>query len=316
MAIYEKLTNTDPMNAIFMATKLDVQAVPARITGIPVDFCYCRLECEYTELALAKIGGTDRENDTTAFLFRKFIPADTITFKLLRNDIVVATIVDDTFGEFFPAGSLTVPENPDSVNYVGFRVSWLKVFTVEGPGRYQIQADTTILGDSQTTTSHFYRCTEYSEFLADRTVRIRTIQNGNIESIGIDYTGLNWQQTIRISGKLFNKTPRLETDNYVDQNLKKQQIRDQIVNTYTLETYLLPSEVANKIIYDLFLSNRILVTDYWIWNEDLQSNEKTYNDVELYPEEFEEPRHFSRSTRRAYRFTFVDRIQNIRKSNF
>lgn len=317
MAIQTDITNTSPMtNQLFMATKLDGNTIGSLPEGVPVDFCYCHIECDYNELAVAKIGGTNRENDTSAFLFSKFIAADTITFKLFKNGKEIATISDDTYGEYFPAGSLTVVDNPASALYVGFRVDWEKVLTVEGVGIYEIKAETVFTGSSKTFSSHKYRLVAYSDAIADGTVRIRTTQNGNIESLNLDYTGLNWQQTIRIPGKLFGKTPTLESDRYVDAERRLRQIQDSIVNTYTLETRLLPDAIASKLIYDLFLSNRILVTDYNILNEDIVNCEKTYNDIELYPDEIEEPQHFNRITRRLYRFRLVDRIQNTLKRNF
>lgn len=303
-------------NQLFMAGKLDAQTIGFITEGVPVDFCYCDIECDYEEFALAKIGGTPRENDTSAFLFTKFIVADTITFKLFKNNQLVATIVDDTFGEFFAAGSLTVPENPDSDLLVGFRVDWEKVLTVEGVGIYEIKVDAVLTGDAKTFSSHKYRLVPFSDAIANGTIRLRTIQNGNIESLNLDYTGQNWQQTIRIRGKLFGKNPSLDSDRYLDGDRRLRQIQDQIINTYTIETRLLPFVIANKVIYDLFLSNRILVTDYNILNEDIEDCKKTYNEIELYPDEFEDPQHFHRITRRLYVFKFVDRLQNILKRNF
>jgi len=318
MAIVEQLTNPSPItNLLFMATKLDAQGVSGFVpSGTPQDFSYCGVECPYTELAVAKIGGTTRQNDNSSFLLSKLIAADTITFKLEKNGVVVATISDNTFGTFFPAGSLTVPENPDSALYVGFQVSWEKVITIQGVGNYKILADTVILGVSNTITSQAFRLATYSDRLADGTIRIKTIQNGNIQSSQVDYTGLNWEQNIRIKGKLFGKDPGLISDRFLNSQRSLRQIRDQIINTFTIETHLLPSNISNKIIYDLFLSNSIFVTDYNLINEDVEFCEKTYNEIELYPDEFEEPQHFNRITNRLYVFKFVDRLQNTVKDNF
>lgn len=309
--IFEELANSNPIvNQLFMATKIDSQSIIDVPGATPVDFCYCDIECLYEELALAKIGGTGRQNDKTSFLFTKLIAADTITFKLFKSGTEIATITDNTYGEFFAAGTLA------NALYVGFIVDWEKVLTVEGAGLYEIKAETTIIGESKTFTSHKYRLIPYSDLAANGTIRIKAIQNGNIESNQLDYTGLEWEQMIRIKGKFFGKTPSLESDRYLDGQRKLSQIQDQINNSYTLETRLLPSEVANKIIYDLFLSNRIFVTDYNILNEDVENCEKTYTDIEVYPEEFEEPSHFSRITRRLYSFKFTDKKQNILKRNF
>ena len=104
--------------------------------------------------------------------------------------------------------------------------------------------------------------------------------------------------------------------NYLDSQLRKQQIQDSIVNEYSLETRLLPSSVANRVVYDMFLANRIFVTDYNLLNEDVQDCKKTYNDVELYPDEIEAPKFFSGITRRIYNFKFVEKQQNTRKRNY
>ncbi len=315
MAIETDIPNPTPMNQLFMASRLELGGIQPRTTTSPVDFCYCDIECVYEETALANTG-VDLENDTTSFLFTKLGPTDTITFKIFKGSVLKATISDNTYGEFFGTG-FTVTENPDAANYVGFIADWGKIFDAFGGGLFTIKADTVLIGVSKTLSSHNYRVVPYSETVADRTIRIRTTQNGNIISNKLNYTGLEWEQNIRIEGILFDKEPKLNVENYIDGDRRLQQIQDQIINNYTIETLSpLPSEVAELIVYDLFLSNRILVTDYNIINEDVQNCEKTYINIELYPEEFDKPTHFNKITGRMYVWKFVDKQQDILKRNF
>ena len=315
--IFTDLIITDPMNQLFMATKLDAAPLPKVTDNVPVNFCYCDIECDYVERAFVDLSGDDtRTNDKTSFLLRKQIAGDTITFVITKAGVDVATIVDNTYGTYYVAGDLTIPENPDSSLYVGFIADWKAIYQAFGGGVYQVRIDTTIIGVMNEYYSHRFRVSEYSDLAANGTVVISTVQNGNIESNPLDYTGLNWPQRIRIPGILYGKTPEFITDNYLDGDLRKTQIQDNIINTYTLETRQLDFSVANLLIYDLLLSNRILVTDYNILNEDVIRGAKTYNEVALYPEEIEEPKHFSRTTKRVYSFKFVDQLQNIRKRNY
>jgi len=315
MSIQTDIANPTPMDQLFMASRLALTGIPVRIVTAPVDFCYCDIECLYEEIAVVNPGGITRENDTTSFLFTKLGPTDTIVFKIFKGEALKATIVDNTFGEFFGAG-FTIADNPDAADYVGFIVDWSLVFTAFGAGVYTVRADTVIVGDAKTVRSHNYRVVQYSDGVADGTIRIKTIQNGNILSNPLNYTGLQWEQNIRIEGILFDKEPKLNVDNYIDGDRRLQQIQDQIINNFTIETRLLPADVSSKIIYDLFLSNRILVTDYNILNEDVINFEKTYNEIELYPEEIEKPTHFSKITTRLYVWKFVDKLQNTLKRNF
>lgn len=316
MAIREFLSNPSPVFLVYMATREQGQTLAPSTTTRAVDFCYCHFECTYEEPTFADVGGIDAHNDFTSFLFAKKIPTDTITFKLFKNGVEVATLSDDTYGQFFDIGDLTVSDNPDAALYTGYRIDWENVLDLLGPGKYQFKADTIITGLAQTIESHIFRLMQYSDLAANNTIRIKTLQNGNIVSNPLNYTNLFWIQSIRICGKLYNRRPQFETDNYLDSQLKKQQIQDNIINRYTLETRLLPNNISNKIIYDLFLSNRIQVTDYNIWNEDVENCAKTYNEVELYPDEFADPPVFSKSTQRTYEFEFVEKNQNTRKRNF
>jgi len=161
-----------------------------------------------------------------------------------------------------------------------------------------------------------FRLLPYSDKLANGTIKIKTIQNGNIQSSNVDYTGLSWVQQLRIKGKLFNKTPEFISDNYLDGVREISQIQDQVINSYTLESSILPSYIVYMFLYDLFLLTRIFVTDYNLINEDVINCEKTYNNIELYPDEYNEPSGFSKRLSRLYSFQFVDKAQRIIKRNF
>lgn len=314
--IFEEFPNTDPINLLFMATKVDIEQLPVRIEGTPVNFCYCNIECDYIEKAFANPAtGDPRENDKTSFLLRLFIPTDTIVFKIFKAGVEVATIVDNTYGEFFAPGDLTVPENPDSSLYTGFIADWELIFNAFGAGIYEIKMDTDIVGGIRTLTSHKFKLMVYSELAANGTVLIKAFQNGNILSNPLNYTGLNWEQRLRLPGRFTGKRPDLVIDRYQDGELELKQIQDNILNSYTLDTKMIPFEIANLLIYDFLLANRILVTDYNLINEDVINCEKTYNEISVYPDEIAEPEPRSRTVKRNYSFTFVDKVQNIRKRN-
>lgn len=150
--------------------------------------------------------------------------------------------------------------------------------------------------------------TPYSEESADETVKIETVHNGCVES-GIDYGSAGWIRSIRIPAIFGDKVQRLETDNYVDTNNKKTQIRDQIVNEYTLETKRLPSSVMTPLIEDKLLANQIFITDYNLFNFD------DIRQLEVVAIEITEQNYSSKSRKASFKIAFEDKLQNIIKRN-
>jgi len=292
----------------YLAVKDEASPVPSIVEEEILDFCFCNFECDYQEPVFATLPADASDtikNDQTATLYRLFDPADTITINLIRNGLDIAVLTGSALGTDFPLGSL-VPQPL----YRGFLIDWNKVLDAHGSGIYQVRADVVILGTPLQIFTNEFNLTLFSEYTADRTVRIETFQNGNIESSQFDYTDLNWFQSIRIPGKFWDKQPKFTTENLLSGSRSIIQVQDSVRNVYTLNTELLNSKAANRMIYDYFLANKVFITDYNLFNFEI------YRQLEVYPEDYGDATYFSQSRKGIFEFTFTDKKQDILKRNF
>lgn len=308
MAITQTLSNNAPFlyNA-GMATKQDSPL----LANVPVletnDICVCAIGCEYTENVFAKVGGFWWKNDKNDFLFQKLISADTIVFKIYKADVLQATITNNTYGDFYAFGSL------GNALYTGFVVHWEKVFNAWGSGYYQIKAEKTLLGVSSTFESQQFFLQEYTDTLADSTVRIESYQTGNILSSEFDYTGLlsgGWYSSFRIGGRLNSPDIKIEVDNIFDENYKQIQVQVKTDKEWSLETKLLPAIISNRINFDNANANQFLVTDYNIYNHEI------YRRRDLYITNIEKKKEHGRNRNRGWVLTLSDTLQNNVKRNY
>jgi len=289
-----------------MATKIQQPSLPLVIPGAENTFCYCHYECAYVEKVFGDVVSSDYwKNDKNTFIYRRLIAADTVTINLLKDDVVIATIVDNTYGELtngYPSGT------PEQQLYVSFTIFWQNILIAFGGGDYKIQAELNILGTASTETSRKFKLYAYSDLNADGTVRIETVQNGNIMSSDFDFTDLELYQSYRIPGKFTEVTPGLEDDSYLDSNYKKTQIQTKLVPKWLLKTQRVPRVISLLLTRDSLLANEFLITDYTIINEDI------FRRVSLYPEGIEKP-DIGKTTRPIYEVTFVDKVDNKLKRN-
>jgi len=240
----------------------------------------CPVCCAYVEPVFSESGSivTAAKNDKTSMLFKKLITSDTIKIEIFKKgiDIVIANVSDGTYGTYYSTFSA-------QSKYVGFIADWNKIYNhapvvVSGSytenfksGIYYFKITQTILAESTTTDSIYYKLLEYKDERANGTVRIETYNTGTILNSDFDYNGLltgGWYQSFRIRGKLMPKQPKTETDRYLDENYNQLQIQDKINNEWILITAPLPSIISNKLIYDNMLANTIIVSDFNAFNEE------------------------------------------------
>ena len=275
--------------------------------SIPVlGFCFCDHECDFVETVFADLADTDSyKNDRTDIgLFN--IP-DTVggsyEIRLIKSGEAPIIIIDNTYGSLTDLNSLS-----SLPNYFGYLLDWNKVATLEGFGTYTIEVDLVNYTKTITRTSYDFRLVPYSEENANGTVKIETVHNGCVEN-GIDYGSNGWIRSIRIPGMFGDEVQRLEVDNYFDTQNNKTQIKDQIVNEYTLETKPLPSSVMTPLIEDKLLANQIFITDYNLFNfEDIRQ-------LEVVALEITEQNYSPRSRKGSFKIKFEEKLQNIIKRN-
>jgi len=263
--ITSQQTNSDPMTftgGVFTTTA----EVVGREDIINVTFDFDTGECEYTERVFAEVGGEDFKNDKRHFLVSLSIPSDTVTFKLFRDDVEIATIVDDTFGVFTPVGGF--PTQPLKAS---FFADFEKIFNLEGAGCYQIKADRVIITNGSTLSSVPYVLMPYTALNARGTIRLKSFQNGEIEG-GIDYSGMNFEQQVRVMADAFIETPEELIENYRDTLQSVEQIQDAETDLYRFRTRGVPSVISNQILKDMLLGDAIFFNNYDVFSHEVLIN--------------------------------------------
>jgi hypothetical protein len=269
------------------------------------EFCPCDFICDYEEKVFADSSGLEYKRDYTEVIFSKVAPTDTIVFKLYRYGQEVATLNDDQFGTYYNGFD-------NQPLYVAYLVDWTKVFNEFTGGRYQIKTETNILGVASTVESRYFRLSIWSELSANRTVKIQSIQNGNILRSEFDYTDLlngGWNQFIRLNGTFGKNKPTLESDVFLNTNYEKIQNQDETINEYELKVENIPEEILNRLTNDNILGNQIIVSDY-----DLMASNK-YVELPVYVDSISDSTPLANG-RMNITLLCKDRIQDVRKRNF
>lgn len=249
-----------------LVSKFIVQSVRVPRQENANDFDYCAVECGFRERVFADLATDDaHKNDRSSFLFRKVVPTDTIDFELFKNGSKVADINDDTFGLYYPSFASQPLQ-------IGFVINWKSVLSQLGHGSYQFKAQKNILGVDSTFQSRCFKLSQYNDENADGTVRIETLQRGNIISSDFDYTDLlenGWYSSYRLEGELVKQSLELESERYANTQYTSLQIKEQVNTVYRMRLHSFPSLILNALAYDSFLADEILVTDYNIYNTEI-----------------------------------------------
>lgn len=288
-----------------LATMKDVASVI--VPSVIADNSVCVCKCAYRELVFSEVGAIVdwNKNDKTTLLFKKAITADTITIKLFKGTTPY-TITNNTYGTYYN-GTLT-----GQSLYWGFIADWNKIYNALGAGAYYFEITTIIIGVTTVTESIEYYLQPYSDLMADGTVRIETYNTGTILSSEFDYSGIlqnGWYQSFRIKGMLSIIEIPKTIDNYYDQDNNLIQIQDKLSEVYELETGLLPFVIFKQLIMDNMLANKILISDYNVFNETVYRQVSLYNTVI-------DKKIFPNNTNRIFTLRFIPAKDNIIKNNY
>lgn len=270
------------------------------------DICYCKYECEHVDKVFYHEDNSDYKNDKTSLLYRKILSSDTISFFLLKNNEEIKEMNDNQVGIYYN-GFTAQP------NYVGYLIDWNKIYDNYGTGIYQIKTSYSIAGNTGDIFTNKYQLLRYSDEAANKTVRIETYMNGNIIGSEFDFTDLipgGWYQSVRINGKLTDKTPVLEQDNYINSNYTIEQIQDKIITEYTLTARDIPVNIANELFYQNILSDRIFITDYNIFNHEI------YRKLDLIPFNNEDVIYRNKNRNVTHTWKFKEKKEDNIKTNY
>jgi len=309
MAIIQRVPGVKLMSLTGMTSQLITQTYHREPVYIPTALVQ---ECVGALPVFGDLTTNDpQNNDFISFL--DFPPPGTyITWVLLGEDCEQIAVLDnETLGRFFPIGFLSQANGFTSfqAQYSGFKLEWQKVLDLFGPGTYKIKKIITNKEDETFTEecSCFYELCQYTNQRANETVRIETIQNGYTISPGIDYTGVNWKEQIRIPGFFGNKQRRLEQDNYLDKNRVTTQIQDSLIHEFTLEPYFWPHCLRDEID-SILLANEIFISDYNTLNTDDLKN------ISVIPQSID-TEYFGKSSKAYDEIKFEERIKTRVKRN-
>ena len=290
-----------------VVVKFDAAAIRPPIEVIApenVIFCPCDFRCDFEELVFSDEQGIGVTNDFTDFLFKKITSNDTIVIELIKNNVVVATLNDDTLGTYYNGF-------PNQPLYVGFVIDWTKVFLAHSGGRYQVRVTSTILGQENVFTSRYFRLNTFDILSADNTVKIEAVQNGRFENGEFDFTDLidgGWRTYIRLKGEFGAPKYNLERDIFEDPSYRQIQNRDKVIREFLMKTYIVPESILDKIATQDMLANRLFITAYDVLQE------KRYERFPVAPESISDPL-YDDYGRTFFEITFSDRQQNIIKTN-
>ena len=277
-----QITNSNPATFNGGVFTQDITVI-AREDTINPSFDYDAVKCCYFENVFAEEGGDDWKNDKRHLLISLSIPSDTVTFKLFKNDIELATISDNTYGVYNPVGTWTTQPLKAS-----FYADFEKIFVLEGAGCYRIEADRVIINEPATRQSVNYILKPYTPIGAHKTIKITSVQDGTIErnldaNLDLSYKGMVFENQIRIPTFEVN-IEKLEevVENYRSILDNVEQIQDGLFESYRIKTGGIPSSISEKLFKDMLLANEIKLTSY-----DLFSN-RILIDVDVFKKEITE----------------------------
>lgn len=299
--IFTFVTNSTPMPLSGM-TSVDTfiaGSTPQDLTES--EFCYCG-ECDYVEYAFYSSDSLPHKNDYTSVLIRKFFTGESFAIKVYKAGVYQTALTDSTYGTFYDFGDLNY------AYYKGIIINWGLIAAAFGDGDYTIKVERTFSGTTTTKTSHIYRVMGYSADAAHGTVKVESYQNGNYILSDYAFRDTGWFTSLRMDGRLWNKTPMLESAVYVNSNRLHDQIYDKIINEYTLEMGVLPNYIANDVIYNQSLANEIYVTSYDKYDFDIARQ------LPIKVKSIEPPKYSDRSRRAVFVLKVTDRLDGIIKT--
>ena len=263
-------------------------------------------ECCYQSPVLASTTSNESfQNDINSFLFKRNFSSETIILTLQKNGVTNLPIVNDDYGIYYDFGTFG-----DYPNYKGIKIEWQKVLTLQGPGTYRIKVESNFITGATETYSIPFVLSEYTQEKADGTFRVQSVQNGYLQHIDFDFSGLNWVDGLRIRGFFGNRQAEYEQENVLYANRDSKQIRSELINTYVCQTMHIPDCITDQIIEYHNFANELLFTDY-----NLNNHKKTYVQKSVVFDSIESIEYKDISTFAPLQLKYKDSKQNYLKTN-
>jgi len=220
--------------------------------------CFCDFECETNLLAFAdtSLNATDRTKDYFTLYYKSKDETAIIGFKIGET-----VLIDGTHGESISNG---------------FIVDFTKIFTELGGGAYNLFIEVTgEFGFDFVKTFGKFQVCPFSELRADGTVKIKSIQNGNIES-GFDYGNENVPFHLRIDGVFGNKQKVNEFIKTPNRSRVDVQVHDRWWYEYEFIFDSNKYTFVNLILNNLLAGDEVYFSDYNLAN---MTRETPFNNI-------------------------------------
>ncbi len=220
-------------------------------------------ECCYSNLVFGDLSDTDPyRNDYTTVFYKRQTPADTVSYEIIGASTGTTVLVDGTHGVLLAFGGT---EQPD-LSY--FIVEWRKILSTIGEDIFTIRKVTTIAGvafnvDSLVT----YDLRQFSQTLADNTVRIDWTMDGKLVKIDTDFKNSGYINSVRLQGYFGDRKSNIEQDNLTYGSKKGQayyqgQITMSNSFEYVFNAYNVPECVVRPIYSEGIFGNELFISDY------------------------------------------------------
>jgi hypothetical protein len=228
-------------------------------------------DCCFTIPVLAKATGGDNYTDDQSSVLWWYDNGFTnavLNLQKYENGAwsEVANLNDNTYGTYYQYG-FEINDKEESL--LGYLIDWKLVLNALGEGTYRVQTEeSTVLGDTVNRYSIEWCLQTYTQYRANRTVRIDWYNIGIVGSLTNDkdtrdYGSLNWFNQLRLPDAIFgDATSTYEREFVRYQNGKQVWIQDDSVEEYTLNTGRYPSYLHTILKFDLLQSDAIFVTNY------------------------------------------------------
>lgn len=262
--------------AFFSTARTEVDTEFLADLSIDSDFCTCAVQCVPRLVVFADDTGTDfYKNDKTSIFSRTLnlvhpvgITASTTVAKIVNVITGVETVLVDS-----THGTETIGNK-----FYWFEVDWFKIRQTLGLGKYKLEFTTTVNVYGQTLdsyTSPTYHLKDYSDKLANGTIRIEVEQTGKLNH-SIDYSNLvlstgkkaTYTNQVRLPGSLKFESTNEETDHLTLNGTDRPsyQIKDKMTLKYKLDIHLVSAPQFVYVLFNDMFANPVKVSDYNVYN--------------------------------------------------
>jgi hypothetical protein len=178
----------------------------------------------------------------------------------------LSELTNDTYGTMYDFGFFV---NKFSESAIGYLIEWTEVLNAHGQGKYRVRVEgTKAIGDFEGLTSFEFDLKNYTQYRADKTVRVewnRNGVNGNriTDSRVDDYGTLNWYNQIRIPNSMFGFDTSDLTKEFIRYpNGENVWLEDKQIEELTWDIVALPNYIHRFIQVDVMQSEVLTFTDY------------------------------------------------------